>query len=315
MIRRTLLTAALCGSCGGEPAQPVVRVNAAPSTSAASVSAAVASPVVSSPPPPLRSPLEDPASSSACPEGMVLVDGGFVPSLGHACTRWISEEKDRCQSYAPRPLTGGKPVRLRFCVDRFEYPNLEGVRPAVMMDWLEAREACELEGKRLCNASEWTLACEGREGSPYPYGSERDPSACNIDRPRPAPEPDFEAFSRPRDISAEVHRLDLRVASGARPRCVSSFGVYDMTGNVDEWTINDAHFAPLGRDKEEKDRPYVSGLKGGYWGPIRARCRPITSSHNPWFRFYQVGFRCCADPTDGSFKGTHLGPLPRRRAK
>ena len=43
------------------------------------------------------------------------------------------------------------------------------------------------------------------------------------------------------------------------------------------------------------DKPYKSTLKGGYWGPIRARCRPITSTHNEWFSFYQVGFRCCKD--------------------
>jgi hypothetical protein len=60
-----------------------------------------------------------------------------------------------------------------------------------------------------------------------------------------------------------------------------------MTGNVDEWVVNE-HPDP---DKEID----ISGLKGGYFGPIRARCRPMTNSHNRWFRFYQVGFRCCAD--------------------
>lgn len=35
-------------------------------------------------------------------------------------------------------------------------------------------------------------------------------------------------------------------------------------------------------------------LKGGYWGPIRARCRPSTRAHGEDFAFYQIGFRCCA---------------------
>ena len=65
-----------------------------------------------------------------------------------------------------------------------------------------------------------------------------------------------------------------------------------MTGNVDEWVVNERHFEPV---EPGKKRPYISGLKGGYWGPIRARCRPATTSHNEWFRFYQVGFRCCSD--------------------
>ena len=39
----------------------------------------------------------------------------------------------------------------------------------------------------------------------------------------------------------------------------------------------------------------MSGLKGGYWGPVRDRCRPMTTDHNQWHTGYQIGFRCCAD--------------------
>jgi hypothetical protein len=251
----------------------------------------------------------------ACPRGMVLVEGEHIPSLGHACEEWINPKQDRCRRYRPPALKGGRPERKRFCVDRYEYPNLAGVVPVVMVDWFDAEEACEAEGKRLCLASEWTLACEGAEHLPYPYGYARDAAACNIDRPRPVPEPDFEAFSHPRQISDEVSRLDLRVASGERAACVSGFGARDMTGNVDEWVINEQHFEPLPPDKEEADRPYVSGLKGGYWGPIRARCRPMTTAHNEWFRFYQVGFRCCRAPLDGRAEGAPVPALPHRRPR
>lgn len=246
-----------------------------------------------------------------CPEGMVMVEGDFFEWLGHSCEDYLNVKQDRCRKYKTRILKEGKARRLRFCMDLYEYPNLSGVKPAVMVDWHDAREACQIEGKRLCTGSEWTLACEGPSYWPYPYGFQRDASACNIDRPRPAPEPDFEAFRKPRAISAEVSRLDLRVASGERERCVSPYGVHDMTGNVDEWVINERHFEPLPPEKEEKDRPYVSGLKGGYWGPIRARCRPMTTAHNEWFRFYQVGFRCCADPHQGAL-GRPIPRLPKR---
>ena len=56
-----------------------------------------------------------------------------------------------------------------------------------------------------------------------------------------------------------------------------------MTGNVDEWVVN------------EGGHPYKSGLKGGYWGPVRDRCRPMTVAHNELFEFYQIGFRCCGE--------------------
>jgi formylglycine-generating enzyme len=239
---------------------------------------------------------EDPETVKACPAGMVLISGEYCPFMGHRCVDWIDEKADRCARYVEPPICEGKIERRRFCIDRYEYPNLEGVKPVVMVNWIEAFQACEAESKRLCLSTEWTLACEGVQRLPYPYGYARDRRVCNIDRPRPVPEPDMEAFSVPRRVALEVARLDLRVETAVLQGCVSPFAVHDMTGNVDEWVINEQHF-----DKELKEGekpPYVSGLKGGYWGPIRARCRPITPSHNEWFRFYQVGFRCCSDAQD-----------------
>jgi hypothetical protein len=32
---------------------------------------------------------------------------------------------------------------------------------------------------------------------------------------------------------------------------------------------------------------------------VRNTCRLTTKTHGPEFQFYQIGFRCCADPTDG----------------
>jgi acyl carrier protein len=59
--------------------------------------------------------------------------------------------------------------------------------------------------------------------------------------------------------------------------------VYDLTGNVDEWTDG------------KISRGNRSILKGGYWGQVRARCRPSTRVHGEDFACYQQGFRCCAD--------------------
>lgn len=231
---------------------------------------------------------------TACPNGMVLVEGDYCPTLVHRCLRFlVGPVQDRCAEYAPTATCYGKPRHKRYCVDEYEYPNLPGVKPAVMVDWFDAKAACEAEGKRLCTSSEWTLACEGSERLPYPYGYARDDKACNIDRL--LPDPDEHAFSYPRKIGPEVARLDQRVASGEMAGCVSPYGVHDMTGNVDEWVVNEKHFEPVAADEPDASPPRISGLKGGYWGPVRDRCRPITTFHNEWFRYYQVGFRCCAD--------------------
>jgi formylglycine-generating enzyme required for sulfatase activity len=222
---------------------------------------------------------------------MVLVEGDYCPVLGHVCLKRLEGEVERCAEYAAPPICEGPTQKKRFCIDRFEYPNMEGVRPAVMVSWHEAKAACEAEGKRLCTGSEWTLACEGSERVPYPYGYTRDSTACNIDRPHP--EVDAEALQEPRAVAAEVARLDQRVPSGQMTRCKSSYGVQDMTGNVDEWVVNEKHFGPPPSDGSE--RPFISALKGGYWGPVRNRCRATTTAHNEWFRYYEVGFRCCSD--------------------
>jgi formylglycine-generating enzyme len=248
----------------------------------------------------------DPMSPTVCGDGMILVDGVYCPYVGHTCKSFLNEERDVCQSYAPDVLCEGRLQHRRFCIDVFEYPNLPGVVPVVMTDWLAARRACAVEGKRLCTVEEWEFACEGTEMWPYPYGTERDAEACNIDRPAPLPE--LGAFSDPWKISEEVERLDQRAPSGAFPRCVSPFGVRDMTGNVDEWVENTNGTA--------SEKPYRSTLKGGYWGPARARCRPVTSTHNEWFSFYQVGFRCCRD-AKGSERPVSAAPpaarIPRRQ--
>jgi hypothetical protein len=244
---------------------------------------------VNSPPPAVSAPADEVGDS--CPDGMVLVEGDYCPQLGHVCLKRLEGEVERCAEYAAPPICDGPSQKKRFCIDRFEYPNLEGVRPAVMVSWTEAKMACESEGKRLCTGSEWTLACEGSERVPYPYGYTRDSTACNIDRPHP--DVDAEALLEPRAVAAEVARLDQRVPSGQMTRCKSSYGVQDMTGNVDEWVVNEKHFGPEPADGSE--RPFISALKGGYWGPVRNRCRATTTAHNESFRYYEVGFRCCAD--------------------
>jgi formylglycine-generating enzyme required for sulfatase activity len=216
---------------------------------------------------------------------MVEVQGDYCPAVGQFCTRVLDQpERDRCAEFRPGSQCYGKTVPMRFCIDKYEYPNVAGGTPEVAVTWEKAADKCEAEGKRLCKDTEWTLACEGEERLPYPYGNVRDANACNIDKPYIMP--DNEAFSRPATRAAEIARLDQREPSGSRASCVSPHGVHDMTGNVDEWVVNQSGKA--------SERPYVSGLKGGYWGPVRNRCRPMTVDHNRWHSGYQIGFRCCA---------------------
>jgi len=227
---------------------------------------------------------EDAGPPAACPADMLEVAGDYCPDLEQKCLRMMPETQgggDRCAEFAPSGPCKAKAVQKHFCIDRFEYPNKRGDKPLVMKTWLEAQATCQAAGKRLCGDSEWTLACEGARRLPYPYGRKRDANKCNIDHK--LPEVDAQALQDPSRRDAEVFRLWQGEVSGSRAECASYYGVYDMTGNVDEWVVN------------ESGKPFRSGSKGGYWGPVRARCRPMTTGHAERFPFYQTGFRCCAD--------------------
>jgi sulfatase modifying factor 1 len=229
-------------------------------------------------------------STDACSPDMVEVEGDYCPVVEQKCLRWLDPEaKLRCAEFEKDTTTERcitKTQHKHFCIDRYEWPNQAGVLPAYMASFRDAEIACGSIGKRLCDDTEWTLACEGPERQPYPYGSgfERDDQACNIDKPYIWPQP--EKIFNPETQDEELARLDQREPSGSRAACVSPYGAHDMVGNVDEWVINASQFG----------RPHLSGLKGGYWGPVRTRCRPMTTAHDESFKYYQIGFRCCGGP-------------------
>ncbi len=239
-------------------------------------------------------------TGAGCPVGMVRVKGDYrLESFGDAtgeierlqdaaCTDWISRDfPARCRTFDREKIASEiaklPKKALDFCIDRFEYPNRAGENPMIVATFREAEATCKASEKRLCTESEWTFACEGEDVQPYPYGYERDTQACVMDR---SWRPFKEGALQPRDgqqAREELDRLWQGEPSGSRAGCRSPFGVYDMTGNVDEWT------------RTVRTTGYASVLKGGYWGPVRARCRPATRAHNEDFVAYQQGFRCCAE--------------------
>ncbi len=251
--------------------------------------------------PPL--PTETPRDSKGCQAGMLPIEGGMLLDArgredtdevlilqNRACTHFRTNDHGvnaLCDTFDRQKwldLSRELPRKqLKLCIDRYEFPNVYGEFPLVVVTYSEAKKHCEKAGKRICTESEWTLACEGEEGRPYPYGYERDKTACTIDIL--APGPDGDTF-KPRTLPHTARGIDFAwhgTRSGESPRCVSPFGVEDMTGNVDEWTKNVRRYG------------YEMIMKGGHWGPARQRCRPQTRGHGPYYVRYNQGFRCCTD--------------------
>lgn len=251
-----------------------------------------------------------PGTSEGCPDDMLLVDGMYCPDVEQICLehhqefdndeakkkkkRASGEESgastvsERCLRYKdPSRCLSKNKTHLRFCMDRYEWPNKKGELPALLVSWVDAKKECEAIGKRLCMEAEFNLACEGEELLPYTYGYARDPKKCNIDKPYRKREKTLKKYARcMKDpvCKAELEKLDQRVPTGSMPECVSPFGVYDLNGNINEWVV---------RPKQEY--PNRSGLKGGWWGPVRGRCRPTVGFHKEEDFGYEEGFRCCKD--------------------
>jgi len=273
---------------GGGPTAGTPKLQVTTATSRPAASAALQPP----------SPATPRSNAAPCPPRMIEVIGRYCTDLMHRCikggkTHTGEETEEPEPFYCDEYQRGfakclGREEAKHFCIDEFEAPNQEGAIPMVMMTWYEAKRSCEAQSKRLCRDDEWTLACEGAERYPYPYGFKRDRTACNIDHLWMQPNDGLLAShtAPASEIVAEVNRLSKRVPSGSMPRCRSPYGVMDMGGNVDEWAVN----VTLG------GKPYQSVFKGGHWvSGARNRCRPVTASHDETTAYYAEGFRCCAD--------------------
>jgi hypothetical protein len=88
-----------------------------------------------------------------------------------------------------------------------------GRRPSAFITWFQAQQACLNVGKRLPTNAEWQGAVAGTP-TDYESGPDDGVHDCNT--------------------STAQHV----VLTGSRDRCVSSFGAFDMVGNVFEWTAD-----------------------------------------------------------------------------
>src|SRR5262245_40030680 len=90
--------------------------------------------------------------------------------------------------------------------------SIAAVPPSACITWFAAAQACALSNKRLLTNREWQDAAAG---TPDP-GTDNGTSDCNVGTSV------IEADGQPTD-------------TGSRSNCQSSWGVFDMVGNLDEW--------------------------------------------------------------------------------
>jgi len=238
---------------------------------------------------------------NACPDDMVEIEGDYCPQVREKCLYNVDIDGIRsakpvndlwsCGEFqVPTVCTSSKLVHMHYCIDKYEWPNKKGQVPQDWMTWYDAKKAVESVGKRLCTAREWTLAAEGPNMHPLPYGDgfHRN-QMCNIDNHMPKGMDVFKSRTPNDETSQELR--SLLVPSGSKPDCHSDYGVYDMAGNIDEFVVNEGGTTCVNKSTGN----CISGLKGGHVWHVRQAARPMTTAHGEGFGWYETGTRACKD--------------------
>lgn len=237
--------------------------------------------------------------ASACPSDMVEVKGEYCPNLQIECLYNVDLDGTRhypgdinkaCGEYKNPSKCLSDTVSMHFCIDRYEWPNKAGTVPQDWMTYFDAEKAVKSVGKRICTHKEWTLAAEGPNRHPLPYGDGFHRSRlCNFDNPNPGIQ--VMESKHPNDETSQKLRA-LLVPSGSMKDCVSDFGVHDMSGNIDEWVVNESSQDMCLNKTSGNCR---TGLMGGHIWHVRNASRPMTTAHGAGFSWYETGARACKD--------------------
>jgi len=241
------------------------------------------------------------AEGKAAPSGMVLIPKGpFTMGSTQKDIQWVAEKFFSASLEWYLDETPAREVDLKaFYIDKYEVTNQEFLKfreaipgrnpkfmdnprfnkprhPIVGIAWQEATDYCHWAKKRLPTEAEWEKAARGDDARYYPWGNEPDNTISNV-----------------RGLEDE-NRYTAPVGDYEESR--SPFGVYDLAGNVWEWTAD--WYQPYVGNTQESDLygTTLKVIKGGSWHSNMDLARSaIRGKAIPYQPQNYIGFRCARD--------------------
>lgn len=234
-----------------------------------------------------RSNTNDHSTMALIPEGKFIFGNnhpdlsGIQPQL-EKLRKWGEDQKPQQNIFLPA-----------FYMDKYEvtheqyqkfkknhaFSDGKNNHPAVNVTWFDAKAYCESLGKRLPTEEEWEKAARGPEGNTFSWGNKFNKDKANS------------GFSK----------ISSSAPVGTFPKDVSFYNVFDMTGNVSEWTSS--WYQPY-KGSKFKNTLFGENLKvsrGGSFQDMGHYELEIFSTST--FRYFNkpeewagdTGFRCAKD--------------------
>jgi formylglycine-generating enzyme required for sulfatase activity len=192
---------------------------------------------------------------------------------------WIDLPEYQIGKYEVTKLQYAQCIKADICVVGSAFTEDRALHPVLNVSWYDANAYCEWVGGRLPTEAEWEKAARGTDGRIYPWGESIDCSLANY-------------YGKD---NGNDYCVGDTTPVGSYPAGVSPYGVYDMAGNVWEWTSSLYQSYPYdsadGRENMISSDNRVlrggSGFHGDGYARSAYRYNHLPSYFNP-----DIGFRC-----------------------
>jgi sulfatase modifying factor 1 len=204
---------------------------------------------------------------------------GYYP--GDPFHGYRHEEEIKAGDWLHIPL-GDESLRLILNSDKFSVKSGYENHPMTVVTWFGAKAYCDFYDWRLPTEIEWEKAARGTDGRPFPWGDEIERNHGNFYSSRDP----FEEYSGKQGDTTPVGFYNGLTYDGYETLDnVSPYGLYDMAGNVEQWT---------GDVYENQHYRYMrGGSKAFYDYNLRVWTR---NNATPTYYSPNVGFRCARNP-------------------